>query len=253
MSNTTKQETAPDFRERMSKGIIYTIVIGTLAIGVFLLVAEIGFNKGSNGVSFVTQSLLPLWGTWAGTILAFYFGKSNFDAVSKSYQEVIKQLTPEEKIASIKVKDIMIPFDKITALIYERDKGRSLEDLLNIEDFKQRNRYAIFHEDGTLAYIIHRSEFTCYISDSMFKGRQVDEVKATTLEKFIHDGLGASETPSWITAVAFVPATANLLEAKQAMDAVKKCHDVFITLNGDKKETVLGLITNSMILENSKV
>jgi hypothetical protein len=81
----------------------------------------------------------------------------------------------------------------------------------------------------------------------------VVDVKATTLEKFIHDGLSATETPTWITATAFVPITANLLEAKQAMDAVKKCHDVFITLNGEKKEPVLGLITNSMILEYSKV
>ncbi|MDR3180975.1 MAG: hypothetical protein LBT61_03485, partial [Prevotellaceae bacterium] len=225
MSNTTQQNAGPDFRERMSKGIIYTIVIGTLAIAIFLLVAEICFDKGSSGISFVTQSLLPLWGTWAGTILAFYFGKSNFEAVSKSYQEVIKKLTPEEKIASIKVKDIMIPFDKITALIYEKDKDKNLEDLLNIEGFKQRSRYAIFHEDGTLAYIIHRSEFTCYISENVFKGRSVEDVKATTLEEFIRNGLSASETPTWITA-AFVPVTANLLEAKQAMDAVKKCHDV---------------------------
>jgi hypothetical protein len=253
MSNQTQQNTAPDFREKMSKGIIYTIVIGTLAIGIFLLVAEICFNKGTNGASFVTQSLLPLWGTWVGTILAFYFGKSNFEAVSKSYQEVIRKLTPEEKIASIKVKDIMIPFDKITALIYEKDKDRTLEDLLNIEDFKQRSRYAIFHEDGTLAYIIHRSEFTCYISKSIFEGRQIEEVKATTLDQFIHAGQRASETPTWISAVAFVPAAANLLEAKQAMDAVKKCHDVFITLNGKKSEPVLGLITNTMILEHSKV
>jgi hypothetical protein len=253
MNDITQQSSAPDFREKMSKGIIYTIVIGTLAIGVFLLIAEICFDKVSSGISFVTQSLLPLWGTWVGTILAFYFGKSNFEAVSKSYQEVIKKLTPEEKIASMKVKDVMIPFDKIVALTYEKDKDRKLEDILNIEDFKQRSRYAIFHKDGTLAYIIHRSEFTFYISDSVFKGRQVDEVKATTLEKFIHDGLQAPEAPMWITAVAFVAATTNLLEAKQAMDAVKKCHDVFVTLNGKKAEPVLGLITNTMILEHSKV
>jgi CBS domain containing-hemolysin-like protein len=217
------------------------------------LIAEICFNRGSSGIPFVTQSLLPLWGTWVGTIPAFYFGKSNFEAVSKSYQEVIRKLTPEEKIASMKVKDVMIPFDKIVALTYEKDKDRKLEDILNIDDFKQRSRYAIFHEDGVLAYIIHRSEFTCYISDNIFKGRQVDEVKAATLEKFIHDGTNAPETPAWITAVAFVPATANLLEAKQAMDAVKKCHDVFVTLNGEKTEQVLGLITNTMILEHSKV
>ncbi|MDR2449717.1 MAG: hypothetical protein LBD52_07145 [Prevotellaceae bacterium] len=253
MSNMTQQGGAPDFRERMSKGIIYTIVTGTLAIGVFLLIAEICFNKGNSGIPFVTQSLLPLWGTWVGTILAFYFGKSNFEAVSKSYQEVIRKLTPEEKIASLRVKDVMVPFDKIVALTYGKDKGRRLEDILNIEDFKQRSRYAIFHEDGTLAYIVHRSEFTRYISDNVFNGRPIEEVKATTLEEFIHDGLNMPEPPAWISAVAFVPATANLLEAKQAMDAVKKCHDVFITLNGKKEEPVLGLITNSMILEHSKV
>ncbi|MDR0691719.1 MAG: hypothetical protein LBF69_01630 [Prevotellaceae bacterium] len=81
MSNIAQQGNAPDFREKMSKGIIYTIVIGTLAIGIFLLVAEICFDRGDSGIPFVTQSLLPLWGTWVGTILAFYFGKSNFEPV----------------------------------------------------------------------------------------------------------------------------------------------------------------------------
>jgi hypothetical protein len=251
MSATDKHNGNPDFRERMSKGIIYTIVIGTFVIGLFLLIAEICFDKGNYGVSFITQSMLPLWGTWVGTILAFYFGKSNFEAVTKSYQDVIKKLTPDEKIASLKVKDVMIPFNSISALMYEQDKDRTLEDILNIEAFKQRSRYVIFHADGTLAHIIHRSEFTRYIAAKAFGA--TPNMGALTLQLFIDEGLNAAESPAWLNGAAFVAVSTNLLEAKKAMDAIKECHDVFITQQGSVHEPVLGLITNTMILDHSKV
>jgi hypothetical protein len=58
-------------------------------------------NSGSSDkpLSFIGQTLLPLWGTWIGTVLAFYFGKANFEAATQSYKDAIKTLTPEEKIS----------------------------------------------------------------------------------------------------------------------------------------------------------
>jgi hypothetical protein len=51
----------------------------------------------------------------------------------------------------------------------------------------------------------------------------------------------------------FVKKTATLLDAKNAMDAMKECMDVFITENGKVEEPILGLITNNRLLEVAKV
>jgi len=39
--------------------------------------------------------IIPLLATWIGTVLAFYFGRENFEAASKQYKSIINQLTPD--------------------------------------------------------------------------------------------------------------------------------------------------------------
>src|SRR5713226_1358319 len=56
----------------------------------------------------VLNSVLPLLGTWVGTILAYYFSKENFEAATKSVTELAKQITPQEKLKAALAKDKMI-------------------------------------------------------------------------------------------------------------------------------------------------
>ena len=96
--------------------IITGLVVGvTVFIAIYILYNPMKNEDGSVSInlSFIGQTLLPLWGTWIGTVLAFYFGKANFDAVTKSYQDAIRNLTPEEKIAKLPVKDVMLPVKSI--------------------------------------------------------------------------------------------------------------------------------------------
>jgi hypothetical protein len=50
-----------------------------------------------------------------------------------------------------------------------------------------------------------------------------------------------------------VKKTATLIDAKNAMDTMKECMNVFITENGKIEEPILGLITNNRLLEVAKV
>ncbi len=79
-----KKDKNQDAREGISKIVVYSILIGSSLIGVLLLVDQLFISKNERNLDFIGQSLLPIWGTWVGTVLAFYFGKSNFDAASKS-------------------------------------------------------------------------------------------------------------------------------------------------------------------------
>ncbi len=244
-----KKDKNQDAREGISKIVVYSILIGSSIIGILLLVDQLFISKNERNLDFIGQSLLPIWGTWVGTVLAFYFGKSNFDAASKSYQEVIKTLSSDEKIASVKALDVMIPFDEIVKLFYDESKDTTIKDILNMDSFKKYNRYAIFNNDKTLRYIIHRSEFTKYITSKAFEKVNVDEI---TLNKFIEDG-EKSENNIWLDCACFISISANLLEAKNAMAGVHGCQDVFVSRTGKTNEPVIGLITNIMILEHAKV
>src|SRR5665647_1346053 len=102
--------------------IITGLVVGvTVYIAIYILYNPVKNDDGSISVNFpfIGQTLLPLWGTWIGTVLAFYFGKANFEAATKSYQDVIKNMSPEEKIAKLLVKDVMLPIKDILYLDYD--------------------------------------------------------------------------------------------------------------------------------------
>jgi hypothetical protein len=51
----------------------------------------------------------------------------------------------------------------------------------------------------------------------------------------------------------FLPVTATLNDARQAMQDNSLCQDVFITQTGKRTEKVLGWITNTKIIEKSEL
>jgi hypothetical protein len=235
-----------DFREIISKYLVFSIVFATLVIGLLILVKNLFFKDGCD-LTFIGQTLLPLWATWVGTILAFYFGKSNFEAATKSYQEIIKTLTPEEKMASIKVQNVMIPFNQIEYIQYKEPYSEKIENILKNPKFKEFNRFAFIDDNKILKYMIHKVQFTNYIASKAF---EKEDVTTFTFDKFLSEN---KDNKYVLNTSTFVSITSNLLDAKQKMDSIKECQDVFITQTGKDTEPILGLITNNIILDNAKV
>jgi hypothetical protein len=54
-------------------------------------------------------------------------------------------------------------------------------------------------------------------------------------------------------AVAFVSENATLDEARQAMDGVARCQDVFVTKNGAADEPIIGWLTDAELRKPSKI
>ena len=235
---------------------IIALTITLISIAATLIVAfrVLFCNVPSNdpGLDFIGKSLLPLWATWIGTVLAFYFSKENFEAASKSYQNIIKSLTPEEKMASIPAINAMLPYEKITHLTYPADIKKTLTNILADPDFKDYSRYAIFDEKKLFYRMIHRSTIYRYRSDLVDLGKKPEEINKVTLEEMLTKC--SPEISSMLDrGYNFVPRKATLLDVKTAMDAMKECQDVFITENGKKDEPVLGLITNVRLMDNATV
>jgi hypothetical protein len=235
-----------------SRNIIALIITGFVMAGTVLICIYCLFMTIKPNLDFVGQSLLPLWGTWFGTVLAFYFGKANFEAAAKSYQEVIKTFSPEEKIAKLSVEAVMIHYDQIEHLDYELEKDKNINEILKYQRFKAYNRYAIFNQNHVLRCIIHRSAFYQFIAQQVETGKDNTFINGLKLCNIIDDS--SDEIKSLLfKGHNFVKLSASLLEAKNAMDAIPECQDVFVTDSGKANEPVLGLITNNLIMEKAKV
>jgi len=230
------------------KWLAYSITAAVLLVTIYIAIYSLHKGKGD----VILQTLIPLWGTWIGTVLAFYFGKNNFEAATKSYQDVIEKLTPREKMSELLVKEYMVPLKKLVYLIYDEKKNEKIYDILKYEQFEPYNRFAFFNSDGTAKYIIHRSLFNRFISSKVENNLSIEEIKELTLEDLVEN---SDDTIKNVlkNSFAIVSINATLLDAKVKIDSIPECLDVFITTNGATYEKVEGLITNNIILKEANV
>ncbi len=216
------------------------IVITVFVVGITLAVAIISLIKADIKVSldYIGQTLLPLWGTWLGTVLAFYFGKANFEAATNA----ITRNSSESKMANLSVGDVMIPLRDIKYLDYDKREKDSIETILADKDFEPYNRFAVFDSKKIVKAMIHRGSFY------EFMHKKKDVQRELTLKDILEtDDVCLKNTLSY--GFGFVKVNSTVLDAKKVIDSVAECQNVFITQNGGRNEPVLGLLTNNKILE----
>src|SRR5437764_473671 len=99
----------------------YVLTVSGLAILLLTTVTVVGaLFKGdakdfTDSTRYVFNALLPLLGTWVGTVLAYYFSKSNFESASQSVERMVS-LTLDQKLGKLSVEKEMIPLSQITLL-----------------------------------------------------------------------------------------------------------------------------------------
>jgi len=250
-----KDQKAPKDKDKMVRnwiagGITFLVIAATIVIAAMAIFRSYVWNE--EGFQFVSQTLIPLWATWVGTILAFYFSRENFDAATKSYQAIIKKLTPEEKLASLPVTEVMLSVHDITHLTSPADLKKHLFEILADKRFTYYNRFAVFTEQKILFKMIHRSSITQFISEMLSAKKTPKEINECKLQCMI-DEASPQIKAMLDRGYSFVPENATLLDAKKKMESSRECMDVFVTKTGNPKEPVLGLITNNKILEYANV
>ena len=251
----------PFFKELMGNTITKFVLWGTIIIAIVgvgfaivsLTVDEDRAKSAFSIIQYVFGALLPLWGTWVGTILAYYYSKDNFESANKSVQQLVEKITSEKKLQSVKAKEVMIPRDKllVQVLITGEDlsKFKIKEDCLEFTANKSVKRVIIVNEKNNALYVIHRDLISYFIANETLIGNQVS---GYTL-KDMYDK-GSAELKSIIdNSVKFIGENSSLFEAKNLIEQYKTCQDVFITKNGNTSEPILGWITNVTIMQNSIV
>jgi hypothetical protein len=86
-------------RTWLAIGLPVASLLAVTILSIVIINREDASDKGAAAQN-VLHTVLPLVGTWVGTIIAFYFTKENFEAATRSVTDMARQLTSTEKWSS---------------------------------------------------------------------------------------------------------------------------------------------------------
>ena len=132
MPTNDKSQGDSGFRIALAKTVTAWALIAILAMA-FLIILIAGINAilapGKEATAqffdiakYVLGVLLPVIGAWVGTVLAFYFGQGSFEAASRSAANLVRQLSPREKLQAEAAGKAMMKIDEVTTFKIPPDK-----------------------------------------------------------------------------------------------------------------------------------
>lgn len=184
----------------------------------------------------VFAAVIPLFGTWGGTVLAYYFARENFKAAAESTQSTF-QLSGQIE-SRTPARQVMIPRDKITSL---STKSETADDV-TLHDLYGRmtsdhQRIPILDSSGAVVFVVHKSTLDDYLASV---GETPEKSQKTVADLVAHDPF-----KSLVKAIAVVGPDDTIAHARTAMRAVPSCNDVFVTTTGKRDDPILGWLTNT--------
>jgi hypothetical protein len=226
-------------------------VIGALGLAAIIIGArDPNATERFRAVKDILSLLLPVIGAWAGTVLAYYFSKENFEAAARTTSTLVQQLTPDERLRSIIATNVMIPIDNAAKLTLTKsaDATTLKKDIIdNILDKQDKNRLPILDGQGRAQYMAHRSTIDQFIVQEVAKSTPLVDL---TLQSMLNDGKYKLILENGFGTIR---TTSSLADAKVLMDKTPVCLDVFITEDGTRNTKVLGWLTNVQIMEQARV
>ncbi|MCA1381879.1 MULTISPECIES: hypothetical protein [Bradyrhizobium] len=241
MSESNPPEAKP-FKDRLA----WTVFLCSFFGAIFIATLLINKTNTEAQIDKVFSALLPLFGTWAGTILAFYFARENFDSANQSVQRMVNRLTPDQQLAQVSVRQAMKPFKRIEAL-----SDPAPETKFSVRELKEKveegnTRVPIFADQKALC-VVHEGTLNKYLVSKLSSGSPVADLSKIKLSEFLSHKLGNEEIRSIVTKFAVVKMDASLADARDEMLKIKGAQDVFVTASGSPSEKVEGWLTNSDI------
>jgi hypothetical protein len=219
-----------------ARSILAYATMGFSAVAIAALaVAAIVIN--SQNAMPIFNIILPVFASWVGTVLAFYFGRENFESANQQVRELVQRLTPEQR-AKAPVTSVMRSL--LNTAYFQIPEGKSDQDV-KLSDLIAKfggkvSRLPIIAADNRPKYMIHGSSIDKYIASG---GKQED-----SLEKFIGTQKKAGFDFGVNKGFVVVSERSTLADAKRKMEETPSCQDVFITKGGSPDEAVTGWISN---------
>jgi len=222
-------------REILAVGIIILSVAGiSVFAGIAIGQAEPAEQLETSRMVFT--SVLPLFGTWVGTVLAFYFARENLAAATASAE----RLTGISLRSS--VADIMIRMDRaVVKRLPAGNDGKDvlLSELLGMMTAVGFHRIPIVSDKGAVLFVIHDATIYSYA------GTQNKDVGSGQSTENVGNLVDSPTYGPMIMSVGFVDVGATVADARMELDRIRGCNDVFVTRGGKPDGEAVGWLTNT--------
>jgi hypothetical protein len=237
MPNDSKSS-SPDTETR-TKLASLIVLLGIGGVVVVSGVAILAADDRSATSQLVFTAVLPLLGTWVGTVLAFYFARENLAAATDSalaLQGRAETTTP--------VTSVMIPAAQFIAYdLGTTDTPETIELAKLYAKMREitppSRRLPVRDASGAVLYVIHYSTLTAF-------AESVGQT-TSTLDKMLDDLLANDEFKQFVNAIGFVSEKATVSDARKEMASTKYCNDVFVTQSGKREDRAVGWLTNTLL------
>ena len=243
------------FRERLGARLVLwsTVALVLLAIAALIGAARSSADIFQRTVELLISALLPLFGTWVGTVLAFYYTKENFAAASASTLDVMKAVT--QRLSAARVSDYMM---RRASIIVEIVPGGKLLGDLSIAAIEKRfqiigsngqqiSRLLILDTSDACVAILHRALFMEALASGLRDSTPVNpaaDSMAKLLSRAYPSTTGGTYEDFVKRTIAFVAQDRTVADAKAEMERIPGCQDVVVTKTGTNSESVIGWISN---------
>lgn len=215
----------------VSSGIL---LIALLAMIIILLADD---QEKFESAKWVFNAIIPLIASWIGTVIAFYFGRENFESATRQAMALTR-----ETLDDIQVENIMI---NIKTIVYRKidpadDSKSSLSSIINLYKDIDKDRIPVFSSTLNPRFVIEKNTMIDYINSK--QGKKAD----LNLKDMITDNPGKFSFEA-NEGFIVVSKTNTVEEAVNKMNGIKGCQDVFVTDNGKETGEVVGWLTNTLI------
>jgi hypothetical protein len=226
------------------RNLLAYLVLG-ISGGTILVLAAIAISQDQTNTMTIFNMILPVMTSWVGTILAFYFGRENFESANQQVREsnqqvrdLVERLTPEQRAEAL-ANAIMRPLSTTTYFQIPDGKGDADIKLSELSS-KFTNvvtRLPIIDAKNKPKYLLHQSSVDKYVAT---QGGKLDDTLADFIakQKTVQIEFGVDK------GFVVVSEQIKLGEAKRKMEAASPCQDIFITKSGGVDEPLLGWISN---------
>jgi|688.fasta_scaffold08998_2 hypothetical protein len=195
---------------------------------------------------WLTTATFPMFSSWIGIVLAFYFASGATRATNESYQKLLEDANNKIVASGAqpddKLKTLVLSSQAKGLTFYETDLRLSLAQIKKkIEDAKPRQRLLVLNkEDNTYHAIVTLSDISSYLVNPSLAG-QGGDAGLISLEEYLSNRPKESEP-----LVAFSPQTESVYDARAKM-LNQKANNLIVTESGESNSKVIAYLTSSDI------
>jgi hypothetical protein len=227
------------FRQRLGTVMVITSLVLLIVVSVVAIVAATSSERGET-TRLVFAAVVPLVGTWVGTVLAYYFGRENFESAATQTRETVEQAlgTPPARVVS----DEMLPRDRMVAPPGFADeaaaRAMALRDVEALMTARGVNRTPLLTDGDVAMFVIHESAILRFAMNASVTSPDFGD---RTVGDLLDDTVASASA----TAFEVVGPTATIADARAKVKTSSNCKDVFVTDTGARDGKVIGWLTNS--------